>query len=188
MTGWEQRLLAVFDDLEQQAEGLALAERDTRVADLSRAEYGELDLLSRLHGAVGAEVQLSVAGVGRLRGTVARVGADWLLVDDGNHEWLVRHLALEEARGLPDRVVDESARPVTARLGLGSVLRSLAADAAPVLVYRTGGEVLRARLRRVGADFVELEADGVPGGCGGSTRAGSVAVVPWHAFAAVRRG
>lgn len=176
MTGWEQRLLAVFDDLEQQAEGLALAERDARVADLRRAGYGELDLLSRLHGAVGAPVVLSVAGTGRLRGTVVRVGADWLLVDDGTHAWLVRPAALEEVRGLPDRAVEEAARPVTARLGLGSVLRSIAADAERVLLHRTDGDVLRARLRRVGADFVEVESDG------------EVVVVPWHAIAAVRRG
>ena len=179
MTGWEQRLLAVFDDLEQQAEGLALAERDARVADLVRAGYGELELHARLHGAVGADVDLSLGRAGQVRGTVVRVGADWLLLDDGSHEWLVRSAALQEVRGLPDRALDEAARAVTARLGLGSVLRSLAADAAPVLLHRTGGDVVRARLRRVGADFVEIEPDEHPE---------AVAVVPWHAVAALRRG
>lgn len=176
MTGWEERLLAVFDDLEQQAEGLALAERDARVADLSREEYAGLDLLARLHGAVGAEVTLGVTGVGRLRSTVLRVGSDWLLAGaDGGQEWVVRLAAVEEVRGLPDRAVDAARRPATARLGLGSVLRSISADADPVVVHRTGGEALRVRVRRVGADFVELEDSGV-------------AVVPWHAIAAVRRG
>lgn len=172
-------MLALFDDLEQQAEGLALAERDARVADLSRAEYGELDLLARLHAAVGAAVALCVTGVGRLTGTVARVGADWLLVDDGAQEWLVRLSALEEVVGLPDRALGAASRPVTARLGLGSVLRTIAADAAPVVVHRTGGAVLRGRLRRVGADFVELDVD---------DRHAAVTVVPWGAIAAVRRG
>ena len=185
MTGWEQRLLAVFDDLEQQAEGLALAERDARVADLSREGYAELDLLSRWHGAVGAHVVLSVVGVGRLRGAVVRVGAGWLLADDGTHEWLVRLAAVEEVRGLPDRAVDAARRPATAGLGLGSVLRSVAADAAPVVVHRTGGEALRARVRRVGADFVELEAEDRTDPV--SARGNGVAVVPWHAIAAVRR-
>ena len=188
MTGWEQRLLAVFDDLEQQAEGLALAERDARVADLSRAGYAELDLLSRLHGSVGHTLVLGVAGVGRLHGTVVRVGAGWLLTDDGSHEWLVRQAALEEVRGLPEGAVDEARRPATARLGLGSVLRSIAEDAAPVVVHGTGGGVLRALLRRVGADFVEVEVDGSIDPAAGSGRDGSVAVVPWSAIAAVRRG
>lgn len=175
MTGWEQRLLAVFDDLEQQAEGLALAERDARVADLSREEYAGLDLLARLHAALDCEVTLAVAGVGRLQVTVVRVGSDWLLLADGAQEWLVPLVAVEEVRGLPDRAVVAARRPAVARLGLGSVLRSIAADAATVVVHRRTGEVLRAQVRRVGADFVELEADGL-------------AVVPWHAIAAVRRG
>lgn len=176
MTGWEERLLGVFDDLEQQAEGLALAERDARVGELVRAEYAELDLLSRLHGAIGAELAVLLSGVGRLRGTVVRVGRDWLLLDDGRHEWLVRVAALQEVRGLPDRVLEEAGRPVTARLGLGSVLRSLAQDTVPVQLHRTGGDVLVGRLRRVGADFVELETDGE-----------HLTVVPWRALVAVRR-
>jgi len=175
MTDWEQRLLAVFDDLEQQAEGLALAERDARVADLARAGYGELDLLSRLHAAVGAELELHVRGPGRLRGTVRRVGTDWLLLGGEAEEWLVRTAALEEVRGLPDRAMAQDARPVTARLGLGSVLRSVAADRVPVQVHRTGGALVPGTVRRVGADFVELVTDG------------TVAVVPWSAVAALRR-
>lgn len=175
MTDWELRLLGVFDDLEQQAEGLALAERDARVADLARAEYGELDLLSRLHAAVGDELELHVRGPGRLRGTVRRVGADWLLLGGDGEEWLVRTASLEEVRGLPDRAMTEDARPVTARLGLGSVLRSVAADRVPVQVHRTGGGVVPGTVRRVGADFVEVETDG------------SMAVVPWSAVAALRR-
>ena len=51
-------------------------------------------------GVVGERVMFSVAGVGRLRGAVVRVGADWLLADDGTHEWLVRLAAVEEVRGL----------------------------------------------------------------------------------------
>lgn len=182
MTGWEERLLATFEDLEQQAEGLALAERDARVADLSRAEYGGVDLAARLHAAVGHAVRLGVCGVGVLQGTVLRVGTDWLLVADADVEWVVRVSALDRVQGLPDRAVDGSGRPVSARLGLGSVLRSIAADGAPVLVHSTTGTVLRSRVHRVGADFVELAPDETGPDDGGVT------VVPWHALAAVRRG
>ncbi|HEX4978385.1 MAG TPA: hypothetical protein VFV40_11015 [Nocardioides sp.] len=186
MSGWERRLLDVFDDLEQQAEGLALAERDARVADLARAEYGEVDLLSRLHAGVGRLLTLSVIGLGRLRGTAARVGADWLMVDDGVHEWLVRLAALEEVRGLPDRAVGTQGRAVTARLGLGSVLRSVAADAVPVVVHGTTGRVQRARLGRVGADFVELDTADADAS-GGDLPDPGPTVVPWGVIAAVRR-
>jgi hypothetical protein len=153
---WEQRLLAVFDDLEQQAEGLALAERDAAVEELSRAGYAEVELAARLHAATGHELVLVVAGVGQLRTRVLRVGEGWLLAHDGAHEWIVRTSALSHVRGLPDRAVDLPHRPVTARLGLGSALRSVAGDRVTVVLHRMDGASVRAQVRRVGADFVEL--------------------------------
>ena len=59
--------LELFDDLEQQAEGLALAERDARVAERCRAEYAEVDLVARLHASVGTPVQVEVRGRRRRR-------------------------------------------------------------------------------------------------------------------------
>ena len=56
---WEERLLAVFDDLEQQAEGLALEARDAEVAELGRAEYAAVDVAARLHGAVASRLRAS---------------------------------------------------------------------------------------------------------------------------------
>ena len=50
------------------------------------------------------------------------------------------------------------------------------------LSEQASGTVLRCRVRRVGADFVELEPDESGADGGGLT------VVPWHALAAVRRG
>ena len=41
---WEESMFAVFDDLEQQAQGLHLAERDAEVADLTVAEYSRVSL------------------------------------------------------------------------------------------------------------------------------------------------
>ncbi len=37
--GWEQRLLTVFDDLEQQAAAAFGAEREAEVAERARSEY-----------------------------------------------------------------------------------------------------------------------------------------------------
>lgn len=153
---WEERLLAVFDDLEQQAEGLALAERDAEVAELGRAAYAAVDLASRLHAAPGSRLTLSVRGVGVVAGRVARVGADFLLVEAADRTWVVRMHALVTVFGLPDRAVGDAARSLPARVGMGSVLRGIAEATLPVTVQTTDGDVLRGRVRRVAADFVEL--------------------------------
>ena len=66
-------------------------------------------------------------------------------------------------------------RPVTARLGLGSVLRRLGEARAETVLHRVDGSLLRGLLGRVGADFVEVAAAD-----------GSLDVVPFAALAAVR--
>ena len=65
---WEERLFEVFDDLEQQAEGLALRARDAEASARARDLYTEVDLASRLHASVGTSVELVVRGAGAVRG------------------------------------------------------------------------------------------------------------------------
>ncbi len=157
---WEERLLALFDDLDQQAEGLALAERDVEVAELGRAEYAGVDLASRVHASVGRPVRLTVAGLGRVEARLCAAGTDWCLLSTAvpgpSREWLVRLAAVATAEGLSDRAVPEAARPIAGRLGLGSALRRLAESREPVQLTRLDGAATRGRLRRVGADFVEV--------------------------------
>jgi hypothetical protein len=174
---WEDRFLALFDDLEQQAEGLALADRDAEVAERGRAEYAQVDLAARLHASTGSRVALGVAGVGQLEASLVRVGADWLLVTTGGQEWVVRFAALTSVRGLSARAVSEPARPLTARLALGSALREVAEGRAPVVLHRTDGSVLLGVVRRVGADFLEVTVE--------RTRPGEE-VLPFGQLAAVR--
>jgi hypothetical protein len=183
---WEEMLVDLFDDLEQQAEGLALAERDTEVAELGRAEYAQVDFAARLHASVGHRVVLVVAGLGHVEATLARVGTDWLLAESDQYEWILRTAALEHVRGLSDRAVDERARPVPARVGLGSALRSVAEARSTVVLHRTDGGSVRGQLRRVGADFVELWVSEHAESWRSDT-AGHVEVVPFGALAAVRR-
>ena len=64
---WDERLGGLFDDLEQQAEGLALVERDAEVAEQSRAEYAQVDLAGRALASTGRRLLVAVAGVGRAR-------------------------------------------------------------------------------------------------------------------------
>ncbi len=158
-------LIALFDDLEQQAEGLELERRDAEVADRLRDEYAEVDLAARLHASVGAEVELTVVGQGasgsepggeEVRGTLVRVGAGWLLVAAGGRELLVREAALVVARGLSERALPVGARPVLSRLTLTSCLRRLAEEGERQVLRLVDGSLRSGDLGRVGADFVEL--------------------------------
>ena len=155
---WEEKLLDLFEDLEQQAAGLHLAERDAEIADRSRSEYAGVTLVSRLHGSVGAVVTLDVIGVGVVEGTLLRVGADWCLVrsSPSGHEWIVALAGVKRAGGLTERAVNELARSVVARLGLGSALRGVADTHAVIVLHHVDGTASRGHLARVGADFVEL--------------------------------
>jgi hypothetical protein len=174
---WEERLLALFDDLEQQADGLALAERDALVAEQTRAEYAQVELGARLAGSVGGRVWLDVLGVGGLDGVLRRTGAGWLVLEAGSGAWVVLLPAVRRVRGLSDAAVDVAARPLTARLGVVSALRGLAETRLECALHGTDGQVTRAVLGRVGRDFAEVRPVDGP-----------VEVVPFAAIAALRSG
>ncbi len=175
---WERALLELFDDLEQQAEGLALANRDADVAELARAEYAEVDLESRLHASLDQDVELQVRGAGALRGRLARVGTGWcLLATTGapGGETVVLTGTVLGARGLAAGARPEPLRGVASQLGIGSVLRRLAEHGSRVTVVRGDGERRSGVLARVGADFLELADEG------------RLELVPFGALVAVRR-
>jgi len=93
----------------------------------------------------------------------------------------VRYAALGRVGGLSDLAVGDDARSLSSRLGLGSVLRGFAAATVPVSTQTTAGAVVQGRVRRVGADFVELwTADGR------STAQPDWELVPFEAIAALR--
>ena len=174
---WESRLFDLFDDLEQQAEALHLAERDAEVAELARAEYAEVALASRVHASCGLDVELAILGGTTLRGRLARAGRDWCLVavtPPVGQVALIPLRAVVAVRGLSARAVPEAARPLPDRLGMGSVLRRLAEDGEPVVVLGTDGSTRHGAVQRVGADFLELAGD-----------SGTV-VVPFGAVALLR--
>ncbi len=176
---WEEQLLEVFDDLEQQAEGLGLAARDAEVGERARDHYSEVDLASRLHASVGTSVELVVPGVGALRGRLIRVARGWCLLEPAGgsgQEAIVTLAGLLSARGLAQGASPEAVRAVTSRLGMASALRSVAFEQELVVLVRTDGEVRRGRLGRVGADFVELTGE-----------SGGVEALPIAAVAVVRR-
>jgi hypothetical protein len=177
---WDDRFVDLFDDLEQQADGIALVRRDAEVAELARAEYAAVDLGARLHGSLGRPVVVLVAGVGPVEGTLNRVGAGWCLLGSGTQEWLLPLAAATGLRGLCEHAVSVAARPLTARLGVASALRALADTQPEAVVYRRDGSLVRGVLTRVGADFVDLRT--------GERGEGCVETVPFEAVAAVRSG
>ncbi len=181
---WEERLLDLFDDLEQQAEGLALVERDALVAEQSRSEYAAVALADRLHASVGSRLLLDLGGCGALDGRLVRAGDGWCLLDAEGAEWVVVTAAVRAVRGLVDAGRAPEARPLTAGLGLGSALRGLAGDRAEVLLHRVDGSTVRGLLGRVGRDFVEVLVESERGdGAGGR---GHLEVLPFASLAALR--
>ncbi len=173
----DDSLFAVFDDLEQQAAGLHLAERDAEVGELALGEYAQVSLLARLHGAGSSTLRLRLCTGEFLRGRIRRVGADWLQVDDEHGaSWLVPVAAVLTAAGLGERAVSEEALPITARLSMRSALRTLAAARRECVVELLSGDRVEGTLARVGQDFVEVR--GLDGG--------GVEVVPLRALVTVR--
>ncbi|WP_310964385.1 hypothetical protein [Nocardioides terrisoli] len=170
----DDRLQEVFEDLEQQAQGMQLSERDEAVAELGVAEYAAVDLLGRLHGSVGQVLSVRLPHGLRVRGELERVGSDFCILGETRARWLVCVPALLAVDGLSARVVDEVARPALARLSMRSALRRLGDDAAGCVVHLVDGDRMEGRPGRVGSDFFVLEGSG-----GGSA-------VPFAAVAAVR--
>lgn len=185
MPAEEERLFALLDDLEQQAEGAFQDERTAEVADRGVREYAAVSLASRLMASTGRLVSLDVVGVGSIEAHLEQVAQEWCVLADPRvaGSWLVRLAAITTVAGASERSVPEVAWPVTSRLGLGSALRRLADDGRCVLHLRDG-RVLECSLGRVGADFVEarVAADAEIG-----SGAAQDLLVPYAALAAVHR-
>jgi len=153
---WEESMFAVFDDLEQQAHGLHLVERDAEVADLTVAEYSRVSLAARLHASLGQDLRVRLQGGRVLAGRLARLGEDWFLLVDGSSEWVVRHQGVATIGGLSARAHGEDTWSVVDRLTLRAVLRRLATANEPCLVHFCDDQQVEGCIGRVGRDFFEL--------------------------------
>jgi hypothetical protein len=165
----------VVEDLEQQAAGLHLRDRDDEVDQLGQAEYAEVDLVARLHGSLDAALRLTLLDGLRVGGRLVAAGTDFAELEDDHSDWLVRVAAIARAQGLTTRAVSEPARPVLARLRLTSMVRRVAEGGIAVRVHLVGGDRLEGVVGRVGRDFLELTSAG-----------GEVELVPIGALTAVR--
>ncbi len=177
---WEESMFAVFDDLEQQASGLHLAERDAEVADLTVAEYSRISLASRVHASVGQDLRVRLLG-GRVsaagwRGW-GRTGSCWSTAPPSG--WCVTR-ASPRSVGSRRRADSEDTWSPVDRLTMRAVLRRLAMANEPCLVHFCDDQQVEGFVGRVGRDFFELAV-----GEGGES--GRVAqVVPNAAVAALQ--
>jgi len=180
---WED----LFADLEQQWEALAEGERQAEIAERTRAEFAQLTLLDRLRGSEGREVRVRTRGGQDVEGRLCRVGADFLLLAPARRECVLPLHAVSAVTGLGDASVPEAAAgAVRARLGLGSVLRRVAADRSQVSLVAADGAVLNGTLQRVGSDFVEMAVH-VPGDALEAARSRRLTLVPFAALEVLRR-
>jgi hypothetical protein len=146
----------LFDDLDGQAEAWQRAERDAEVADRTRAETGQVTLLSRLRSLEGRDVSLRLGSGVAVSGRLARLGVDWLLVTCPQ-EVLIPLVSLAAVDNLPwESVSPQGAGAVASRLTLSSVFRAMAVDRARVTVAFHDGSSVRGTPDRVGRDFVDL--------------------------------
>lgn len=156
---WERALLDLFDDLEAQAAGLSQVARDEDVADLARAEYAEVALVERLHGSLGVEVRLEVAGGATVRGPLQRVGRGCAAVRSTDVPRVLHLVNLDHVLSVSTtstRAEASASLPLTSRLGMAAAARHLAEEADEVSMRLADGRRLAGVLSRVGADFLEL--------------------------------
>lgn len=153
---WEESVFALFEDLEMQAEGLHLEQRSGEVESLAEAGYAEVSLASRVHASAGARLRVGLREGPEVRGRLARAGADWLLLNSGSGEWLVRLDAVAVVEGLSGTSLPPPLWPVLARLSVRSALRRIAGADGSCVVWTADGRQVTGRLERVGADFVEV--------------------------------
>jgi hypothetical protein len=153
----------LFADLDAQFVAGQRAEREADVADLIRAERGQLALVDRLRPHLGSVLTWRLdpaSGVdGALAAAVLDLGSDWVLVEAAaagsiRRQLLVPLRSVVWIGGLSGAArVDDS--QVARRMSLTVVLRGLSRDRAPVRVWTSAGQ-LTGTIDRVGADHLDL--------------------------------
>lgn len=180
---WE----ALFDDLEAQFDAEQAAELAAEITDRTRRELALIRLVDRLRPARGSAISARVAGFGGLEGTVAGVGADWLLLaETGGREALIPAFAIVSLAGLGAlSAAPASEGEIARRLGLAHALRAIARDRSPVTIGYTDGAASAGTIDRVGVDFLEM-AEHPPAESRRAAAVRTVRTIPFTALAVVR--
>jgi len=150
---WEE----LFADLEAQLGSTRAHERDSEVADRVAAERAGVAIADRLRTQGRAPVDLRLRGGEVLRGEVADVASEWLLLAEGLRRHLVPQAALTAIGGLSAHAAPPAGE-VLRRLGLGHALRGLAVEGRSVQVVTTDSTHL-GRIVAVGQDHLDIAPD-----------------------------
>ena len=147
---WER----MFADLESQLDAADASALAGEIADRSRREMALVSFMDRLRASTGP-ITVGLPGHTPICGSVAGLGADWVLLVDGTVEVVVVAAAATWLRGLPMQAEPDRTALGT-RLDLGYVLRGIARDRAPVALLLIDGSTARGTIDRVGRDFVDV--------------------------------
>lgn len=179
---------ALFEDLEAQLASERSLGLESEISERARVEIAGIDVADRLRGAIGQKVDVKLRSGTLLSGALSHVGSEWLVLDEGRHQWLVPAAAVLTYQGL-GRQARAAQSKAAQRLGLASALRVLARDRAELAVHLLGStpeeRAMRGVIDRVGRDHLDL-AVMMPGEVRRPGNVVSVVTVPFQSLAALR--
>jgi hypothetical protein len=142
---------ALFDAAERQ-------DFDAEVADRAEAEGARIRLVDRI-AAAPAEIGLQAGGQW-LRGTVAEVGADFLVLEEAARTVLVPLAGVDAVTDLPPGAREPGSEgEVAARYRLGAALRAVGRHGGEVRVVTRSAPVI-GTISGVGADHLRVQRGG----------------------------
>ncbi|RKQ36711.1 hypothetical protein [Kocuria tytonis] len=149
----------LFEDMEAQLAQARVRELEQEAVETARAELSRLTLLERLAAHREGSVRLRPSRGDTLEGTLADVGAGWVVVRERHLQHLVPLHSVVWWEGLPRRfeVLPETA--TIRRLGMGHVLRALSTARVHVRVVlqdQAGHGELEGTVDAVGQDFFDV--------------------------------
>lgn len=178
---------ALFDDLENQMTEQDRLVLDAEISERVRAELVGTGVADRLRGSLDCRLSVHLLCGETVHGVLCHVGADALVLDEGQYQALVPYASVARYTGL-GRLAPGEPSSVKRRLGLAQALRGLARDRAELSLTVGAGPAsvrLAGVIDRVGADFLDL-ALVAPGDVRRNAQVRQVSTVPFTAVSLVR--
>ncbi|MEZ2389032.1 hypothetical protein AB6813_05680 [bacterium RCC_150] len=179
---------ALFGDMEAQLDAEHLRALESEISERARVEAAGIGLSDRLRGAVDLKVTLVLRSGTLVSGALGHIGSEWLVLNEGRHEWLVPFAAVLSYQGLGRHALSNPSKTAS-RLGLASALRGLARDRAALSVHLHDGmaaeRAMNGVIDKVGRDHFDLAVTAA----GEPRRSGqvlSVATIPFASLVALR--